>query len=1067
MRYNEIIASYPLTDIQKGMLYEIASNNYSTPIYIVQNIFEIKDNFNLPFFIQAFNAVLNRHEILRSAIIQNSTSYAQVVYGEAKIPYEFYDYTTLFFDEKESSFSVYLASDVNRGLEISKPPLMRLAFFKFGDANYRFVWTRHHILIDGVSAEMLIDELFTIYHALLEGEEWLLPKPIQYSQIYRDNQQTDIEVTKDYWLNALKGYSNAALLPVLPNRSSNIKKIKHKHEMIEGNSYSQLIKFVNKYSLTMNTVLQGALGLVLSHYSDKDNVMLGIVRAYPKEKTSNCIGLFINTLPICLEANPSIKTIDYLRDIRQKNLLLREHVDIPLSKIKEWCSLSIEAPLYQCVMDYKPRSLNAVLKKHFSAPVCNASIRLDIPYPFVFEIVNEGDALQIKLHFDAALLEDYYATSFLKHFKNVLTLMSQDVDCLSEFTTLRKDELTKIFDWNKTQIAYPVHKTAHQLFEEQVQKTPSAIAICFGNQSLTYQMLNLQANQLANYLIEQGVVVETRVAIFLRPALNMIVAILGVLKAGGIYIPLDVQYPVERICYLLKNSQPTVIITQSEQNDLLNQITSKNNAFCPIVINLDEPEWKYRTDANPKLPIQSSCGMYIIYTSGSTGSPKGVLIEHRSAVNTALSCIERLQVTPQSRVLQISSFSFDVSVAEWCMTLLSGASLYLINKDIFTPEAILNSLKTYKITTIILASSILAVLPTEHLPDLKVIAPGGEPCALSVVKFWARDRLFINVYGVTEAAICSTMSNYSSEYSRTSDIGMPLPNTQIYILDRYLRPVPVGVTGEIYIGGIGIARGYINNNELTREKFVFYTLSLNNKNIRLYKTGDYGRWLPTGNIECLGRKDEQIKIRGFRVELSEIEHILEKHPIIKQAAIVVKETPIGKQLLAYILPVKQLVDIKEIRKFIQAQLPSFMIPANFHQLQELPLTPNGKIDKKKLLLLAPDDKFDNQSHNFSVLSELEETIKQVVQTLLQSNQVSIDTNFLDLGFNSLGLVQFAEHLSQVLGRKVSILDLFTCTTIKTLSAYIDDKNSNEIIIKNRGKQAASVKSNRIVFADEY
>jgi len=1067
MTHNEIISSYPLTELQKGMLFEIACNRYLTPIYIVQNIFELQDDLNIQFIIKAFHILLGRHEMLRSSIAQNSTGYIQVIYKLAEIPYEFYNYSNLSLEESLKKFDLFLENDARCEIDLSKPPLMRLTFFKFKDRDYRFVWTRHHILMDGTSVEILIDELFTIYHALLKNTEWILPERASYAKDMIKSEPND-ETIKNYWLDALKEYSDAALLPVLPSQYKNLKKIKYKYELVEESQYTQLVDFLNKHSLTVNTILQGALGVALSHYSDKDSIMIGTVRAYPKEKINNRIGLFVNTLPVCLEVNPSNKIIDYLQSIRQKNKSLKEYVTTPLNKIKEWCDLPLDSTLFQCVMDYKPRSLKTVLKKHFPMSACNALIKLDIPYPLMFEVINVDGSLQINFHYDAELIEDYYAASLLKHFKDILIAMSlQDIVYLSELSTLAESELTRITNWNKTESSYPTHKTIHLLFEEQVQKTPSAISVCYENEILTYQMLNHQANQLAHYLISQGVEFETRVAICLKPTLNMLIAVLGVLKAGGVYIPIDTQYPIERIRYLLQDSQPKIVITQSDQFNLLDKIIFSANTPTPVFVNLDKTEWQHCAETNPVLPIRSSHGMYIIYTSGSTGNPKGVLLEHLSVVNTALSCIEKLKITPQSRILQISSFSFDVSVAEWSMALLSGASIYLTNKDIFSPKTIIESLKTYKITTIILASAILAVLPKEYLPDLKVIAPGGEPCGQSVIDFWAQDRLFVNVYGITEAAICSTMSNFSPEHTKTSDIGKPLPNTQIYILDRHLRPVPIGVTGEIYISGMGIARGYINNHELNQEKFIFHTMGLKDKKtiVRLYKTGDYGRWLTTGNIECLGRHDAQIKLRGFRVELTEIEQVLERYPTIKKAAVITKDTPAGRQLYAYILPVQQFViDTNEIQKFVQAQLPSFMVPAKLVPINELPLTHNGKIDKQKLLSMSSADNVDMLNYSSSTISGLEETIKKVAQDLLQCN-VSIDENFLDLGFESLSLVKFSANLSHVLEKTIDVIDLFTYTTIKSLATYISSQNNN----KNRygQSQSTAVRANRVVFVDEY
>ncbi len=1058
---NHVIANYPLTEIQQGMLFEILRDEYSDPVYLVQMIFSIQANLNIPLFLKAFNSLLGRHEVLRSAITYNGDSYSQNIFSSNEIPNVFYDYSTLSPENKLKEFKIFLENDLKIPIDLFCPPLMRIAILKFSHNDYRLVWTRHHIILDGASVELLIGELITIYQALLENKKWLLPQPPSYVNTCAVNQYVDSPETESYWQGSLKRYSNAVFLPAILHTNKKTKKVVRQTASLEGEDYHDLVNFADKKSYTISSLLQAAWGIVLSHYNDKPDVVFGAVRAYPKEKVKKCVGLFINTLPVYLNVDPSIKVVEFLQKTLEQTRLVRKYVNTPLNKIRDWCSLSLDSPLYQCIIDYKSHSLNQVINEHENFD-CSVSIKLNTPYPMVMEIINDNNSLQMSLHYDNSLFEKTYVNSILLHYKQILKLLLVKTDgILSELSALLESDFEKIIAWNKADVVFPVNKTVHQLFEEQVEKAPFSTALVFENTILTYQMLNQLANKLARYLIDRGVGLETPVAICLKPNFNMIVAVLAVLKAGGAYIPVDPHYPTKRIKYILNDSRPNVVITQSDYTHSLNQIIAEQDNFKPLLINIEQSTWDGYADNNIPISVMPNQAMYIIYTSGSTGNPKGVVVEHCSAVNMALSCIDRLQVTSQSRILQASSFSFDVSVAEWCMALLSGAGLYLIRKDIFSPREIFDALKAYKITTIILASSILEALPKEELVDLKVIAPGGEVCGQSTINFWAAGRLFLNTYGITETTVCSTMANCDAKTTKPSIIGKPLANTKICILNSQLQPVAIGVPGEIYIGGAGVARGYLNNTELTNEKFVFASKELSQKmNIkRLYKTGDLGRWLPSGEIEYLGRLDDQVKNRGFRVELSEIERNLEKHPAVQKASVVVKIIHSNKQLCAYLIG-KEPLDIDNVRHFLQEVLPAHMIPARFIELKELPLTPNGKIDKQKLITLVSTDTTLNLEDKSKKESILEDKISQIIQTNLDSKAIARDASFLNLGFNSISLVHLSHQLSSGLGFKVDIVELFTYPTIETLSAYINRH------INHKYKTPTKLKTNRIEFSDE-
>jgi len=476
---------------------------------------------------------------------------------------------------------------------------------------------------------------------------------------------------------------------------------------------------------------------------------------------------------------------------------------------------------------------------------------------------------------------------------------------LDDFSALSEQERHKILvEWNDTTVNYPKHLCIHQLFEAQVEKTPDNIAVVFKEQQLTYQELNHQANKIAHYLQSLGVGQEVLVGICVERSLSMVVGLLGILKAGGAYVPLDPTYPKERLSFMLSDSQVQVLLTQ--QKFLEGFTGSGAKVVClDDVFDSNENRYNLQSKKNPHSGVAPENLAYVIYTSGSTGTPKGVLIQHQGLCNLAQAQVRLFDVHPHSRVLQFASFSFDASVWEIVMALCSGASLYLGTQDSLRPGAdLIQLLHEQSITHITLPPTALAALPKEELPSLQTLIVAGEACNPKLIAQWSKGRRFFNAYGPTESTVCATVAECTSGDTQPP-IGRPIANTQVYILDRYLQPVPIGTPGELYIGGDGLARGYLNARELTQEKFIPNPFS-HEEGARLYKTGDLVRYRPDGNLEYLGRIDSQVKIRGFRIELEEIEKLLIQHAEVQQAAVIAREDiPGDKRLVAYVVPTQK------------------------------------------------------------------------------------------------------------------------------------------------------------------
>lgn len=1035
----------PLTDVQKGILFEIThfkGRNY----YVNQEVLCFNVGIDASLMHKAFVQLVDKYEVLRSAIVFESYHPKLTIYQSVNLLFEFYDYSIFGSDKKIHRFNSFLEKDFAELIDVTIAPLMRIAMFKLAENDYRVVWNIHHIIVDGASVSKIIKDLFTIYLALLKDETYLALNPVFHFK-ERDYKNTlGVDEAEKYWKEVLKNHAISSFLPCSNQKNTVSNKKNNKTSSICGVSYQHLINFSNNSSFTLNTLLQAAWSIVLSHYSNNENVIFGSVRAYPKDVTQNFAGLFINTLPMSFSITPNMTAIDYLYKVREQSKKLRDYVKVSLNQIREWSGLPADAQIYQSIINYEPFSLNQTLKACFPEVPCEFSSRLDVPYPLILEIVDDGKSLHLDLCYEAELFGDKYMESFINHYRTTLLQIAYNPGkSLVELLTVDDTTFQQVvLEWNNTTVDYPIDKTVHQLFEEQVGKNPNALAVVFKEEALSYELLNEKANQLANFLVQKGLAIEDPVVIWLKPRAEVLISIMAVLKAGGAYVPIDANNPSERIRHLLQDSQPKIIITESSYFDTLSYITD-HFPIKPLIINVDQPQWDDCSKNNLLIPVQASNLVYVIYTSGSTGKPKGSLIEHFSAVNMALSCSQRLKVTPASRILQIASFSFDVSVAEWCMALLSGASIYLIDRDVFSPQRIVEALKQYKISTIILAHSILAALPETDLPDLKVIASGGEPLSQHTLTYWAKDRLLLNVYGITETSVCSTMADCKLEKELVT-VGKPLANVQIYILNKYLKPLPPGVVGEIYIGGLGVGRGYLNNPALTQEKFIDDPFKTNNPRLanrknKLYKTGDLGRWTNNGEVEFIGRLDDQVKIRGMRVEIPEIERILEGYPGIEKGVVVIKELGKAKQLIAYVLPkANAIINIIKLRDYLSDHLPVYMIPGEIVQINEMPLTAHGKIDKKKLLVMGDYGVLDAPIDTSVGQCETIGKICGIVRNMLQKQNVPIHKNFLDIGLDSIMLVELSMRLSSDFKQPIDITLLFTYTTIDTLANFIDNSD---------------------------
>jgi amino acid adenylation domain-containing protein len=597
-----------------------------------------------------------------------------------------------------------------------------------------------------------------------------------------------------------------------------------------------------------------------------------------------------------------------------------------------------------------------------------------------------------------------------------------------------------LYGWNNTRAKFAGEKCVHQLIEEQADRGPGATAVLFEEHSLSYADLNRRANRLGYRLRELGVAPESRVAICVERGFEMIVALLAVLKAGGAYVPMDPAYPVERLRFMLQDSEPTVLLTQKHLADTFLNLDSEMPVF-----NIGEDDaWPTMPETNidPGLiGLAPQHLAYIIYTSGSTGLPKGVMVQHQGLCNLVVAQMQDFAVTSDSHVVQFASFSFDASVSEILVTLSRGASLYLPPKGtVLAGESLEKFLTQNSITHATLAPAVLRSLPEEaNLKSVDTLVVAGEALAGSLANRWMEGRRLINAYGPTEGTVCATMHLCQRSESKTPPIGRPIANTQVYILDPHCYPVQVGVAGELYIGGAGIARGYLGRPELTAQRFLADSFSPE-PGARMYRTGDLGCWLPDGNIEFLGRNDFQVKIRGYRIELGEIEARLSEHESIREAVVIAREdSGDDKCLVAYYTCAKDdcILSAELLRSHLSVSLPEYMIPSAYVRLESLPLTHSGKLDRKALP--APNGNAYAIGDDETPQGEMEKRAAFIWAEVLKLDRVGRHDNFFELGGHSLIAARVVSRLKEALGVDLTIGDLFAHPTLADLIRWAFDR----------------------------
>ncbi len=1048
IKNKNIESIYPLSPMQQGMLFHTLYEPESG-VYLEQFCLTLSGNIDIAVLQQACLRVVKRHPVLRTLVVwEKQEKPIQVVCKDVELPWHNYDWRSLSLEEQQEQLEVFLEADRVQGFVLDKAPLMRFSLIQIADDIYEFVWSFHHLLIDGWSWPILCKEVFAFYNALLKGKYLYLNTPRPYRDYINWLQQQDLRAAEAFWRQQLQGFTNPTRLQLNRDEAQILPQPETYHEQqccLSATITAALQSQAQQYHLTLSTFVQAAWALLLSRYTDESEVLFGATvsgRPPTLSGVESMVGLFINTLPVRVKIPTATPLWQWLRQLQTQQVERSQYSWCPLVEIPAISEIPQELPLFESIVVFENYPHDTSLSNPGgSIQITKRRVIEQTNYPLTI-IAVPGQELSLRILYNGSRFDGETIKRMMGHLVTLLEGMVTNIEqTVAEIPMLTATEQRQILVWNDTQKDYP-HKCIAQLFEEQVERTPDAVAVSFQSQELTYQQLNCQANKLAHHLQKLGVKPEVRVGICVERSLSMVIGLLAILKAGGAYVPLDPRSPQERLNYMLSDSQASVLLTDSS-------ITLSGQPLT--VVCLDTSNFCQNSQENPASGVIPENLAYIIYTSGSTGKPKGVAMSHRSLVNllywqmdeSALSC---------AKTLQFASISFDVSFQEIFSTWCCGGTLLSITeklqKDGF---ALLQLIAQEKVERLFLPFVALQQLAhaasiTQSYPaSLRQIMTAGEQLHITpvLVNFFKElsGCTLQNQYGPTESHVVTsfTLQDAGSSWSPLPPIGRAIANTQIYILDRHLQPLPIGIPGELYIGGVAIARSYINSPELTAEKFIAKDGS------RLYKTGDRARYLPDGNIEFLGRIDNQVKVRGFRIELGEIETVLAAHPQVKEAVVIAIDQPEGKRLVAYIVP-KQHLDTSELLCYLKQKLPEYMLPSAFVKLLDVPLTPSGKIERRALPAPLSRETRNISTELIPPRTATEEVLTAIWSDVLGLEKVGIHDNFFALGGHSLSAMQVIARLRETFKVELPISCLFDYPTVVELDRQISEYRQNDLVI---------------------
>uniref|UniRef100_UPI00135AA894 non-ribosomal peptide synthetase n=1 Tax=Pseudomonas izuensis TaxID=2684212 RepID=UPI00135AA894 len=1048
---NPIEDIYPLSPLQQGMLFHSLLHEDSG-VYLMQDRYRIGGAIDEAAFLESWRQVVALHPSLRASFQWKTQKQpVQVIHREVKVPLDTIDLRGLAPHEQEARIRTLLADEQKTGFNLSKPPLIRFRLVRLGDESYEFIRSFHHILMDAWCISLVTVDFLKVYEALCNDRTPQLKAPRPFRDYIQWLQRQDATKAEQFWRGRLQGLNAPTPLTVdngvTRDRYTDAVLVDDRLIHLTEQETQALATFCRNRRITQNTFFQGVWSLLLSRYSGQRDVMFGVtVAGRPAELTgvAEMIGLFINTLPLRVSVDPEASLGQWLSALQGLNVDMRDYEHTPLTDIQGWSDFPRGETLFDSILVFENAPIDEqILEGGFQFSLDGMDHSVHTHYGLTVVILPE-ERLGIRVSYDRERFEAATIERLLGHLATLVRGMLAAPDTtLGSFELLAGDERKQLLgEWAVNPHEFPLEQSYAQLFAAQVaQRGDQVAAICDG-QSLTYAELDKRATRLANALREAGAGEDRLVALVAPRGLPLLTMMIAVFKAGAAMLPLEVNHPPERLREILTLSRAPLLVGSDACSGLLDQLLSGLDQ-APTAL-LAEACWNAGNDAPLPLLGRPDSLAYVLFTSGSTGTPKGVMIEQRGMLNNIFGKVPALGLNADDRIPQTASVAFDISVWQFLAAPVLGATVQILPDDVaHDPQRLLQVLASERLSVLEIVPSLmrtlLALCPCDlQLPDLRWVLPTGEALPPTVARDWfARfpDIALMNAYGPAECAddvaFQPIVEAPDADVSHMP-IGRPTANNRLYVLDESLRPVPVGVAGEICVGGVGVGRGYLHDPQRTADAFIDHP----QLDGRIYRTGDLGRWRADGVIEYLGRRDQQVKLRGHRIELTEIEHRLAQHPNVREAAVLLRENNVGEAwLVAYWSAHDESLGSDGLGEHLRTQLPPYMVPAAFVCLEKLPLNANGKVDRKALAALELDWQADTQE-SIAPRNELEAAVAKVWAEVLGRDNVSVEDNFFTLGGHSLLATQIVARLRAHFKLDLPLRVLFEQPTVALLALAI-------------------------------
>jgi len=1057
---------YELTPLQEGMLFHTLYDPESSA-YNVQLDFGLEGSLDHEALEQAWRALVERHAPLRTAFVwERVAKQVQVVHRQVDLRIVRHDWRELNQVEQERAHQAFLEEDRTRLFDLAKAPLMRLAILALDNYRHRLVWTFHHIVLEGWSAAILLGELWKHYGDLRANRPAALPPVRPYVEYIRWLQRQNRTQAEAYWRETLKGFTAPTRLPIdrsVEDAPADVKRVDRCTLALSKAFTDSLKSLCRSQRVTLNTLVQGAWAMLLSNYSGEPDVMFGAVssgRPADLPGAESTVGLFVNTLPVRVLVKGDEHVMPWLRALQLSQATMRQYEYSSLMQIQSWSDLPGGRPLFHSVLGFE-NWLGDIPSGSICPDLKIGALNIEegSDQPLALFVVM-GSAVSMTLMYDVERFDRCAVERMLSHLHALMQGMIEHREGkISDIQMLTADEREQLLHrWNQTERTYPRDACVHEVFQTHAERTPDAIAVEYGDTQLTYGELNARANRVARYLRDLGVGPDVLVGLSMERSPALLVAVLGILKAGGAYVPLDSEYPAERLAFMLNDTEAPVVITQATLLPDLPETRAR-----VVCLDRDWPTIESYSAENPSNGARPDNLAYVIYTSGSSGTPKGVQVTHRG-INRLVCNTNYVDIGPDDRYTQVSVISFDAATLEIWGSLLNGARLVGVLREVsLSPTDFAAFLRQHGITVTFLTTALFNQIANE-VPDafksLRYVMFGGEAADPNAVRSVLREgapRHLVNLYGPTEITVVGTSYTITEldQCATNVPIGRPIANTTAYVLDEQRRPVAIGIPGELYLGGDGLARGYLKRSELTAAHFVENPFS-QMPGSRLYRTGDWVRHREDGAVEFVGRKDGQVKVRGFRIELSEIEAALNRLPQVRESVVLVREDEPGdKRVVAYVVGNEGMQEqLDDLRNALREYLPDYMLPSAIVVLDKIPLTPNWKVDRTALPVPVS---MRSEKHHVAPGTEMEMKLAEIWQEVLRLEKVGVDDNFFDLGGNSLLLTKVHGKFRPIFEGELRVVDLFRFPTIRSLIQHLErkdvvDSTAHDNILERARKQ---------------